>query len=425
MPPVKRPTIPLPKGWKPLVRSAVLHVISLAHFSIVRARARVARSGNMRVRLNAENDRLKQEVALLREEVRIKDARMACIPPQRRPHYAATERMAILELRAARGWSLKQTAIELLVTASSIASWMKRLGEAGPETLVQTAAPVNKFPDFVRYTVQRLKVLCPSMGKLRLAQTLCRAGLQLSATSVGRILKEPPSPEPVSKAKAGGQAVTAKRSNHVWHVDLMVVPTSAGFWSAWTPCALPQGWPFCWWVAVALDHHSRRVMGFAVFAECPKSKDVCAFLGRAMRYAGCVPKYIICDKGKQFWCSAFKRWCRRKRIKPRFGQVGKHGSIAVIERFFLTLKTECTRRILVPLRRESFRRELRLYSQWYNTHRPHSTLGAKTPEEVYRNAPSDHEPPRIDPMCDERITCSVQFHAGRKHLPMITLKQAA
>ncbi len=425
MPQVKHPTIPLPKGWKPLVRSAVLHVISLAHFSIVRASGRAASSGNMRVRLNAKNDRLKQEVALLREEIRIKETRMACISPQRRPHYAATERMAILELRAARGWSLKQTASEILVTASTIASWMKRLSEAGPETLVQTPAPVNKFPDFVRYTVQRLKVLCPSMGKLRLAQTLCRAGLQLSATSVGRILKEQPSPEPVSKAKAGGQAVTAKRPNHVWHVDLTVVPTSAGFWSAWTPCALPQSWPFCWWVAVVLDHHSRRVMGFAVFAECPKSKDVCAFLGRAMGYAGCVPKYIICDKGKQFWCAGFKAWCRRKRIKPRFGQVGKHGSIAVIERYFLTLKTECTRRILTPLRRESFRRELRLFSQWCNTHRPHSTLKAKTPEEVYRNASSDHEPLPIDPTCDEQITCSVQFHAGRKHLPMVTLKHAA
>ena len=42
-------------------------------------------------------------MALVREELRIKDARMEQIAPHRRPHYAPIERMAILELRAARG----------------------------------------------------------------------------------------------------------------------------------------------------------------------------------------------------------------------------------------------------------------------------------------------------------------------------------
>ena len=53
-----------------------------------------------------EKSRLEQEVSLLREEIGIKDARMGQIAAVRRPHYPPTERMAILELRAARGWSL-------------------------------------------------------------------------------------------------------------------------------------------------------------------------------------------------------------------------------------------------------------------------------------------------------------------------------
>lgn len=40
-----------------------------------------------RIRLQAENERLRSEIHLLREEVRIKDARMETIPPHRRPHY--------------------------------------------------------------------------------------------------------------------------------------------------------------------------------------------------------------------------------------------------------------------------------------------------------------------------------------------------
>jgi hypothetical protein len=110
------PQIHLPKGWQDCVTSAVLHAIALAHYAIVYARAWAADSINARVRLAAENDRLHEACALLREELRIKDTRIAQIAPQRRPHYGPHERMAILELRAARGWSLKQTADTFLVT---------------------------------------------------------------------------------------------------------------------------------------------------------------------------------------------------------------------------------------------------------------------------------------------------------------------
>ena len=54
----KRASIPLPKGWKRHVKSAVLHVVSLAHFSITHARGWAANSVNARVRLKAENERL-------------------------------------------------------------------------------------------------------------------------------------------------------------------------------------------------------------------------------------------------------------------------------------------------------------------------------------------------------------------------------
>ena len=103
----KPPRIPPPKRWSSAVKFAVLDAIGLAHYAIVYARAWAADSINARVRLAAENDRLHEECALLREEIRLKDHRIAQFAPQRRPHYGPHERMAILELRAARGWSLK------------------------------------------------------------------------------------------------------------------------------------------------------------------------------------------------------------------------------------------------------------------------------------------------------------------------------
>jgi len=126
----------------------MLHVISLAQYAAAYTQGWAANSLNERVRLKAAVDSLTIEAGEIREEMRIKDTRMKQIVPQRRPHYAPIERMAILELRAARGWSLNQTADAFLVTAATIASWMKRIDEEGPDALVQIREPVNRFPDF-------------------------------------------------------------------------------------------------------------------------------------------------------------------------------------------------------------------------------------------------------------------------------------
>jgi hypothetical protein len=98
------------------------------------------------------------------------------------------------------------------------------------------------------YVVQRLKALCPGMGKVKIAETLARAGLHLGATTVRRILKEKPLPTPSEDDDAvidKQRVVTAKYCGHVWHVDLTTLPTS-GFWATWFPFALPQCWPFAW-----------------------------------------------------------------------------------------------------------------------------------------------------------------------------------
>jgi len=440
MPTPKPPRIPLPKTWPCHVKSAVLHIISLAHFSITYARGWAANSINDRVRIAAENDRLHEEIALLREELRIKDARMCGIAAHRRPRYAPTERLAILEVRAARGWSLKQTADAFLVTPTTVASWSKRVDELGPKALLQLLEPVNRFPDFVRYAVQRLKTLCPTMGKVKIAQTLARAGLHLSTTTVGRILREPPPPVPKPVVVSTGRVVTAKRPNQVWHLDLTTVSTVSGFWASWLPFALPQCWPFCWWVAVVIDHYSRRLIAVAVFSQKPDSVAVCRFLGSV----DSTPNYLICDKDKVFWCERFMDLCRYRGIKPRYGAVGKHGSIAVVERAIKTLKDECTRRILVPQRRKAFRRELLSFLDWYNEYRPHMRLDGRTPNEVYFRQRPANRCPRVEPRkgwprgspcarpCTlvagkpgDRFDLEVDYFGGCRHLPIVSLKRAA
>jgi len=128
-------SLPLPRGWPRRVRSAVVQVISLARTSLALSQGWASESLNPELRQRAEGDRQQQEIQLLREEIRIKDARMEQLEPHRRPHYPPTARLAILELRAIRGWSLAQTARVFQVSPLTIASWMGRLEEEGPDAL--------------------------------------------------------------------------------------------------------------------------------------------------------------------------------------------------------------------------------------------------------------------------------------------------
>ena len=119
---MKPSDIPLPKSWPTRVKSAVLQVISLAHYIMIYTRSWCANSSIARLRLKAKLELAEQEVALLTEELRIKDARTSRIPAHQRPHYSSTERMVILEINAARSLNASQTAKRFLVKSATIAN---------------------------------------------------------------------------------------------------------------------------------------------------------------------------------------------------------------------------------------------------------------------------------------------------------------
>jgi len=428
--------LPLPREWPQVVQSGVLHAISLASAALTSAWARA--SGTRRDRA-AEVDRLRAEISLLREELDIKDERWSRSSAHKRPHYGPVHRLRILQLRASRGWTTEQTAQRFLVTEDTIAAWMRRLDEEGEEGLVRIGEPINKYPDFVGYLVRRLKLACPSLGKVRIAQVLARAGLHIGASTVGRMLKRGPrraDPEAVVEVPVG-EKLRARKPHDVWHLDLTTIPTAGGLWMSWLPFALPQRWPFCWWTVIALDQASRAVMGFALFRTRPDSREVAAFLKRAARSKS-RPKAVVTDKGVEFTSRSFKRLCRSLGSHRRFGAVGKHGSIAVIERFIRSMKTEGTRRIIVPVRLGQMGRELYHYASWYNEHRPHSGIGGATPMEVMRAIRPAMERPRFEPRrlrprrgvalrgkAGARLKLALQGVGGRRHLPVVQLREAA
>ena len=75
------PRISLPKLWSTRVKSAMLHVISLAQFSMAYSRGWAADSVTPRLRLKARVDQLEQEVTVRANRV---------VPATRRPNRQRT-----------------------------------------------------------------------------------------------------------------------------------------------------------------------------------------------------------------------------------------------------------------------------------------------------------------------------------------------
>lgn len=159
-------TFPVPRQWSKHIKSAFIHTISLASTAFTSTCALASKRRATVTRLKAELAQAYQKIALLREEMQIKDDRFHRISAHRRPYYTPIQRMQILKLRAARGWNIAQTAKAFLLSELTIISWMQRLDEEGLNALIQLSEPVNKFPAFVRSCDEKREAFIPVPGVL-------------------------------------------------------------------------------------------------------------------------------------------------------------------------------------------------------------------------------------------------------------------
>ncbi len=127
-------------------------------------------------------------------------------------------------------------------------------------------------------------------------------------------------------------------------------------------------------------------------------------------------------------------------MTPRFGAVGRHGSIAVVERFIRTLKYEGLRRWLVPLGQPDMCAQIAAFVLWYNEHRPHEALGGATPAECRDRRRPARDRLRLEPRqrmplrrsrdgpraerCGE-LESVVEYVARLHELPIVSLRRAA
>jgi transposase InsO family protein len=216
---------------------------------------------------------------------------------------------------------------------------------------------------------------------ITIAQTLARAGMKISRETVRRYRKRGRPPRFPGDDIATPRVLSAKYVNHIWTADLTEIRGFLGL--------------FTYKLVAVLDLRSRFPLAFGVFRKEPTAHQMLRVLDWAMKVHG-RPRHFVSDQGSQFTASVFRETLDALAIKQRFGAIGQYGSIAVIERFWRTLKELLGVRLWPPLSAKHLDLRVQRALYYYAHLRRHQGLGGAAPAEVYfdrRPAIQEAKPP--------------------------------
>jgi putative transposase len=298
------------------------------------------------------------------------------IPDRRRPRYTPEQRFRIVRIRRILHLSVHDAARLFRVSADTIYEWDREARREPKKntigSLVQPKPPVRRYSDITHHIVQAMAMLGFG-GHGKIAEYLANAAIRISKRTVGRYRREkrvPPPPDTKSHSlpTSADRIVTARFVHHVWMMDISTVPRLFGFRR--------------FLIATVFDVFSRMPLAVETFTSQPDARQMTIFFDRTAQRFG-RPKHFVSDQGTQFTSNFFQDVLACLRVRQRFGAVGQKGSIAIIERFWRTIKEKAGLRPLPPLFREDLERRLELALAHYIHFRPHTGLGGATPAEIF------------------------------------------
>ena len=125
------------------------------------AQARPASAAPPIPRLVVQRGRAFTEVDLLRREMKVFRAQRGGLPPHRRPDYRPEQRLAILQFRRLRGWSIQKAAEHFVVHRNTVRAWIRAAEGGGRSSPLAGAVVWNRTHDAVRWAIHELRRLCP------------------------------------------------------------------------------------------------------------------------------------------------------------------------------------------------------------------------------------------------------------------------
>lgn len=159
------------------------------------------------------------------------------------------------------------------------------------------------------------------------------------------------------------------RPNQVWAADISYIPMRRGFL----------------YLFAILDWHSRKVLTWRLSNSL--TTDFCIDAVEAAIAQFGKPEIFNTDQGCQFTSLEFTEMLKAHGIAISMDGKGAWRDNVFVERFWRSLKYD-----EVYLRAYETASEAKhfigRYIAFYNEHRPHSSLGARTPDEVYFTQPT-------------------------------------
>src|SRR5215211_1538037 len=232
--------------------------------------------------------------------------------------------------------------------------------------------------------MDQLHLELPFAGSRMLRDLLNREGIKIGRSHVGTLMKrmgikalyrKPNTSKPAPGHKIYPyllRGMTIDRPNQVWAMDITCVPMARGFV----------------YLAAVLDWFSRRVLAWRLSITLEAEFCLDAVQEALARHGK--PEIFNTDQGSQFTSAAFTGMLQDQAIRISMDGRGAWRDNVFVERLWRTVKYE-----EVYLRAydsmSDARASLGRYLAFYNGRRPHSSLGARTPEQAYL----DHLPQQM------------------------------
>jgi putative transposase len=232
---------------------------------------------------------------------------------------------------------------------------------------------------------ERSRLSLGSYGRPRMTEELKEVGVEVGHRRVGRLMRENGFiVERTRKFKATTDSdhtfniapnllerdSTADQTNQKWASDISHI---------WTR----EGWLY---LAVILDLHSRRVIGWAVSDRLKRDLAIRALkMAIALR---CPPRGCVfhSDRGSQYCSHEYQKILRDHGLQSSMSGKGNCYDNAIVERFFKTIKAELVWRRTWETRRQAETSIFQYINGFYNPRRRHSALGGKSPLAFERQA---------------------------------------
>ena len=243
-------------------------------------------------------------------------------------------------------------------------------------SLYYRPCPVSPADLAIMRRIDELHLDYPFAGSRMLRDLLRGEGVQIGRAHVITLMKrmriEAIYRRPNTSKPAPGHKIhpyllrglTVDRPNQVWAMDITYIPMQRGFV----------------YLAAVIDWHTRRVLAWRV--SISMEVDFCLeAVEEAMARHG-KPGIFNTDQGSQFTSAAFTGLLADNGVRISMDGKGAWRDNVFVERLWRSVKYE-----EVYLRAYDSVAEARAsigrYLDFYNRKRPHSSLGARTPDQAY------------------------------------------